>query len=268
MTPISQPTFAELVAAYENSAAGNDQIYSQLHQATWADPLLSSHRLHVQDNQLGFGEAAFHALWLSILQEAARKFGIIRALEIGVFKGQAISLWALISLKLQLKIEISAVTPLCGQPIPKSPFLNRIRYRIDRKFREKVENGNFYDDADYSEIVRKLFLDFGTSFDDVTLYRGFSSDPGVLKALEGKMFNLVYVDGDHTYKGALEDFENYGPKVTSGGWLVVDDAGCGLDGTRFWKGHPAVSAAVKIVPSLGFKNVLNVAHLRIFERVT
>jgi hypothetical protein len=55
--------------------------------------------------------------------------------------------------------------------------------------------------------------------------------------------------------------------VTKGGFLVADDAGCGLPGTSFWKGHEAVSRAAEILPSLGFVNILNVGHNRIYERV-
>jgi hypothetical protein len=77
----------------------------------------------------------------------------------------------------------------------------------------------------------------------------------------------VYVDGDHTYQGALHDFVTFGPKVAPGGWLVADDAGQDLSGSAFWKGHEAVTRAAQVLPSLGFRNVLNVGHNRVYERM-
>ena len=48
--------------------------------------------------------------------------------------------------------------------------------------------------------------------------------------------------------------------------LVADDAGCELPGTVFWKGHESVSRAARELPALGFTNVLNVGHNRVYQR--
>jgi predicted O-methyltransferase YrrM len=263
--PAIIPTFEALVESYRNTAEHNDAVYRQLDTATWSDPDLAAHRRYVEEHKLGFGDPAFHALWLRLLTAASRKFGAVRALEIGVYKGQSISLWALIARLHGLDLAISAVSPLRGQPLPRSPVLKWLRYRLDHRFRERIDNGNFYAEEDYETIIRSLFAHFGLDFARVVLHRGFSTDPAVLSELAAESFHVVYVDGDHTYRGALHDFSVFGPKVVPGGWLVVDDAGCDLPGTAFWKGHPAVSRAVKELPSMGFTNILNVGHIRIFE---
>lgn len=264
--PPFQPGFAELAAAYENSAEVNDAVHSQLTQATARDALLHAHRAHVEKHHLGFGDAAFHAMWAGLLDHAARKFGTVRVLEIGVFKGQVISLWALLARERGLPVNISALSPLAGQPMPHGRLIQWLRYRLDRKFRERVDNGDFYTEDDYERTVRGHFAHHGLSFDEVRLHRGYSNDPALLAALREETFHIIYVDGDHTFEGARHDFTVFGPKVVPGGWLVADDASCELPGTTFWKGHPAVSAAVRGLPALGFKNVLNVGHNRIFER--
>lgn len=263
----SFPDFDQLVADYHNTAAHNDALHRHLTECVRQDPLLSTHRRHIEEHRLGFGDPAFHALWRSLLAAAARRFGTVRALEIGVFKGQVISLWSLLARELQLDVRISALSPLAGQPMPDSKLWVRLRYRFDRRFRAQVDNGNFYADEDYEGIVRGLFARFGLDFDHVTLHRGFSTQPELLARLAAEKFHLIYVDGDHTYEGARHDFTQFGPKVLPGGWLVADDAGCDLPGTAFWKGHAAVSRAVAVLPSLQFKNVLNVGHNRVFERL-
>ncbi len=261
------PSFEELTSAYQNTTDHNDDLHRRLTEAAWADPLLARHRRHIEQHRLGFGDAAFHPMWAGLLEAAHRRFGAVRALEIGVFKGQVISLWSLLSRERRWPIRISAISPLAGQPLPPSRFWTRIRYRLDPRFRERVDNGDFYPAEDYAAIIEKLFADFGLDFGAVDLHRGYSTDPKLLAALAGETWHIIYVDGDHTLAGATHDFAMFGPKVVPGGWLVADDAGADLPGTAFWKGHASVSEATRLLPGLGFKNVLNVGHNRIFERI-
>jgi hypothetical protein len=49
----------------------------------------------------------------------------------------------------------------------------------------------------------------------------------------------------------------------------MDDASFNLPGAEnneYWKGHKSVSDACDIIPDLGFKNVLNVGHNRIYQK--
>lgn len=266
ITPIS-PSFEHLVAEYKNTADHNDQLFQQLTELTWNDPLLCAHRRHIEGNELGFGDAAFHAMWLLLLDNAHRRFGTVQTLEIGVFKGQVISLWALIAKRWNMSIKISAITPLVGQPMPKSKLEISIRSCLSRRFSEQLRNGNFYAHDDYAGIIRQLFERFDVDYDAVQLYKGYSTEQRILDVINDTSFHVVYVDGDHTLKGALHDFKMFGSKVANGGWLVADDAGCDLPGTAFWKGHAAVSRAAAVLPTIGFKNVLNVGHNRIYEHV-
>jgi len=260
------PDYDTLVADYRNTADHNDRLHRDFTALAWADPLLAAHRQHVVNHELGFGDAAFHLLWAVLLAEAVARFGEVRVLEIGVFKGQVISLWSLLARERNWRIQINAVSPLAGQPLPASRLVRWLRYRFDRRFRERAENGDFYDSDDYEQATRGHFAHHGLDFSKVRLFRGYSTDPALLARLAGETFHLVYVDGDHTYAGARHDFMTFGPKVIPGGWLVADDASCEVPGTVFWKGHPAVSAAVHILPEYGYTNVLNVGHNRVYER--
>ena len=264
--PISE-TLAAHTRAYANTAAGNDAVFSHFTAQTLANPLLWRHRQYIEAHQLGFGDRAFHHLWLLILTAAAEKFPKARCLEIGVFKGQVISLWSLLSAQLGLPLEITAISPLRGNPLIASRFWRSLRQRFDRRFRENLANGNFYPEEDYEGAIRRLFAAFDLNLAKVRLVRGFSNAPAPLDALRQDAFEVVYVDGDHSYEGVVSDLENYGPKIVPGGWMVVDDASFYLPGSAFWKGHEAVSRACRRLDSLGFANVLNVGHNRVFQRV-
>jgi hypothetical protein len=266
MNPAS-PTFEDLVLAYRNTAAHNDSLFKACTEAVWADPVLAAHRRHVDEARLGFGDPAFHFLWQALLEAASRRFQRPGLLEIGIYKGQVISLWALLARERGIDLSISALGPLAGQPRPPGSLRTKLLYRLSRRFREQVDNGNFYEDEDYEATVRAHFSKWDLDFGRVKVHRGFSNDPKLLRELEGEVFHVVYVDGDHTHQGALHDFVTFGPKVAPGGWLVADDAGQDLPGSAFWKGHEAVTRAARILPSLGFRNVLNVGHNRVYERL-
>jgi predicted O-methyltransferase YrrM len=40
----------------------------------------------------------------------------------------------------------------------------------------------------------------------------------------GEPIDVVFIDGDHSFLGALKDFECWAPKVRPGGWVLIDDA--------------------------------------------
>lgn len=45
----------------------------------------------------------------------------------------------------------------------------------------------------------------------------------VLKILNGKQLDFLFIDGDHTYEGVKKDFEMYSPLVKKGGIIVFHD---------------------------------------------
>jgi hypothetical protein len=258
--------YPHLVSQYQNTAQGNDHMFALLNQAILQDPLLLKHRRFIQDNQLGFGEDAFHPFWQALMLEAHRRFPEFNMLEIGVFKGQVISLWNLLARHHRIPARIHAISPLEGQPQVPHPFMHRILYHLWPPYRERIINGDFYQAEDYHGIISKLFQHFQMDFTDITLFRGYSTAPAILSATRDLKLHILYIDGDHTYRGACADIENFAPLVVPGGWLIMDDAGADLPGTTFWKGHPSVSRACTLLPTLGFENVLNVGHNRVFQR--
>jgi predicted O-methyltransferase YrrM len=255
------------VDRYENTALHNDQVFAEFTAATAADPVLAEHRRYVEQNQLGFGDPAFHALWQSLLASAQDRFGRAEVLEIGVFKGQVVSLWALLAKTHGWPLRIHAITPFEGQPLPVSRWWRGLQVRLNPWFRARLRSGDFYPLNDYEQIVRRLFARYGLDFNSVRWIRGYSNAPEVLAAVQSGRFHVIYIDGSHTYQAVSTDLANYAPKVVPGGWLVMDDASYDLPGTTFWKGYESVSRACRQLPGLGFKNVLNVGHNRLFEKL-
>lgn len=59
---------------------------------------------------------------------------------------------------------------------------------------------------------------------DLHVVHGSSHDPDIIKrVLALGPFDMVFIDGDHTYDGALQDFVSYLPMVAESGCVVFHD---------------------------------------------
>ncbi len=264
---ISIDTLTRRLETYHNTGDRNDLIHQEFTQLVGSIPWLQSHRKHIEANQLGFGDAAFHYMWYLLIQDIAKRVDRPKLLEIVVYKGQVISLWALIAAQLKLEVEISGISPLQGNELPKSEWLIRWKKLIDPQFRREARAGNFYPEDNYRQIIENLFKTFNLDFASVRLIQGYSNQPDVLNSIEKEKFSLIYIDGDHTFEVVKQDIDNYSSHIEPGGFLVMDDAAYYIPGSTFSKGQESVSSACEIIPSLGFANVLNIGHNRIYQKI-
>jgi hypothetical protein len=255
------------ILTYNNTAEINDQIYNEFTKKTNDHLFLKEHRDYIEANNLGFGERAFHFMWLLLINEIAEKNLNKNILEIGVFKGQVISLWALLGRHLNIDLNITGITPLEGNPPAKSSILRSLLFRISKKYRKDVLSGNLYKDEDYRNIIKGVFDNFGLNLAAVQIIKGFSTDADVLATVAKNQYAIIYVDGDHTFEGVTADIINYSPLVQKGGFLVMDDAACNIPGTAYWKGHKSVSDACEIIEDSGFINIINVGHNRVYKKI-
>jgi len=72
--------------------------------------------------------------------------------------------------------------------------------------------------------------------EDVTVLEGFSTDDAILEQAKGNgPFDVIVIDGDHSYEGVKADFERYAGLLETDGVLIVDDYGSDdwPDVTRF-----------------------------------
>lgn len=266
----SARTFADYAGAYEPTASHNDELWHEFNRRLHEVPLLERHRLWVETNEHGFGDRAFHYLWYLLLRDELLTRPAPRLLEIGVYKGQVISLWAALATALgaRERTTIAAITPLSDARIPRKRGLAHLASRLlSRKYRDEFASGNqTYAATDYGAAVRRIFSEFGEQFERVELHRGFSDDAAIERKLSGRQFDLVYIDGGHRYEETTHDIVTYGSLVVPGGYVVLDDASTEQPGSAFWKGLPAVSRAAEEMDPATWANVLNVGHNRVYRR--
>lgn len=259
-------SLADLIRDYRCTADHNDRLFAHLGRLADGDPELKAHRDFVEANAWGMGYRPFHYMWLLILKDCAARFGDLSAMEIGVHKGQVTSLWGLIAKRLGIAVDITAVSPFAGNQ-PKLRIVRSFLKRFSKTYRARRAAGSLYYDEDFLGATREIYERFVGGFDKVRIVKGLSTDPAVRAKVADRAFHVVYIDGDHSYESVKSDIHWYAPLVVPGGYLVMDDAAHFLPGETFHKGYESVSRACDdFVPGMGFANVLNVGHNRVFRR--
>jgi hypothetical protein len=258
----------QYLANYRTTAEINDSIWTSFNQHTDSIRFLKAHRDWVEENSWGYGDRAFHYMWYLLLRDDVLNRPDPKLLEIGVFKGQVISLWTLIANQLQRSAVITAVSPFeSAKPwFAKKRFLNHLAQMISKRYRDDVRSANLHDKANYRECIGKIFKQFELSEKNIWFLRGYSQDQHVYEQLDGRLFDVIYIDGGHRYEQVAQDLTKYSRLVAPDGYLVIDDASCKQPGSKFWKGLESVSRAVDDWGALGFKNVLNVGHNGVYKR--
>ncbi len=204
---------------------------------------LRKHRAYFDRNARGFGEDAFHVMWKLLLQE----FQPANFLEIGVFRGQVISLISLWSRQNRISCEVWGISPFTGSGDSTSSYRR---------------------DLDYYEDTLRNFDKFGLSHPK--LLRASSTDPEALTRIASRTWDMIYIDGNHDYEVVLKDWEACSRSIKPGGIIVLDDSGlttayrapifamAGIDGP---------SRVAKGIDRTRFREVLQVGHNRAFQKV-
>jgi len=75
------------------------------------------------------------------------------------------------------------------------------------------------------EIVTENILNNNPWSHEFELIKGSSHDKKIINYIENNYSNidLLFIDGDHTKKGVLQDWNDYSSLVTKGGLVVFDD---------------------------------------------
>jgi SAM-dependent methyltransferase len=203
---------------------------------------LRDHRAYFTQNGRGYGEDAFHVMWFLLFRE----FKPATFLEIGVFRGQTASLAALLS---QLNGSACGVWGIS----PFSPAGDSV---------SRYQTG-----VDYYEDTLRNFDQF--RLPHPTFLRAYSTDPEARQLISSKSWDLIYIDGNHDYEIARQDWELCARAVKPGGIIVLDDSGLT---TSFRPpafatgGHPGPSRLASEINRSEFRERLQVGHNRAFQK--
>ena len=201
---------------------------------------LQAHRKYFTQKKRGFGEEAFHVMWFLLFRE----FKFRNFLEIGVYRGQTVSLAALLQRHFSCQGKILGISPFTSAGDSVSKYIEI----------------NYYDDT------LRNFAHF--SLPEPSLLKAFSTDQPAIQKIREPVWDCIYIDGNHEYDVARHDFENASQGAKPGGLIVLDDSALS---TSFRPpefatgGHPGPSRlAQEIKEQAGFEEILQVGHNRVF----
>jgi hypothetical protein len=246
--------YHDLSATYLNTPDWHGNYFDILFQRVQQTPYLKEHRDWVEQNEYGMNDRPHHAMWSAIVETMPN---IFTALEVGVYRGQVVSLWGLIAKHLGKTPFIFGVSPFAGTNDTVNSYSKSLNY---------LDN------------VKTIFDRFQVPFDWFTPIKGMSQQQDVIEEAENYApYDIIYIDGGHEYESVRQDIENYATMLDKGGILVMDDASCNLNMPPFsqdkgynrcWAGVQTVSDAVRdfLEPRTDFVHRFAVGHNRVFEK--
>jgi hypothetical protein len=201
---------------------------------------LCEHRTWFSQEDRGFGEDAFHAMWFLLMREFRPK----TCLEIGVYRGQTVSLWALIANILDFDCEVHGISPF-------SPAGDAV--------------STYPDDIDYYTDTLESFVKFSAR--PPAFLKALSTDPQAADYIRARSWDLIFIDGGHDYDVVLSDYQLARDHLAPGGLLVMDDSSLYTDFRAplfSFAGHPGPSAVfsniaikeLQFLGGVGHNNVL------------
>jgi hypothetical protein len=224
-----------------------DEVYDHFLNEYNNDPQLVNHRSYIEEHKLGFGEKPFHVIWRDLVKQSPDNF---KFLEIGVYKGQVLSLVKLLSNLYGKSVDFTGVTPLSN-------------------LGDKFSN---YETTNYGEVITELFQHFNLEFDlDKNILNGISTDENIKNKIKNLgLFDLVYIDGGHDYECVVSDINLMKEITKNGSYIVFDDSSCfkPLSDKKF-KGHIDVCKAIAdhLENDSNFVELICVGHNRVFKRI-
>ena len=233
LIPKSMNSIKEVQAIWQDTPETHKLINETFTEKVNADPKLKAYRDWIEEKIFGFGERSFLWMWKLLIDEIpAPEF-----LEIGVFRGQILGLIRTLS----PKANVTGITPL--------------------------DSTGGHWESDYAADIKLLHNTF--KLKQPRIIKGLSTDETVLAEVGKKEYDIIYIDGGHTYEVARHDVYRYSSFVKVGGYLVIDDAGNKFSmSDGYFKGIEAVSNAVdELLPNEYYEEVFNVVHNRVFRRV-
>ena len=239
-------TLALESAVWENTPEYARDIRDRFDLYTCTDLELLEHRTYIEEHGLGMGERAFHWLWRLIIDAMPTFF---RFLEIGVYKGQVLSLVKLLANRMGKFVDVTGVTLLSG-------------------FAGDTDEFTPFADVDYSKFITDLHVRYNL-FQPRLIVGDSTAQATQEKVAEHGPYDAVYIDGCHEYNYVVKDLLCYRKLVRLGGLLVVDDASWYLDMPKgFFRGIEPVSRAVRTVIETDpqWEHLLAVVHNRVWRK--
>lgn len=239
------PDLAELEdfsRSLRNPTGFYEDCFAAFHKSL--DPQIRQHRHYFNQERRGFGEDAFHVMWWLLVN----RFHPGHFLEIGVYRGQAISLVSLLAKLAGIDCTTVGISPFSSIGDSVSTYRGGLDYHQDT-----LDN----------------FAHF--SLPKPELFKAYSTDPQAVERIHADHWDMIYIDGNHDYDIVLKDWQVCSEAVKVGGIIVLDDSALNTSYTPppfATGGHPGPSRLASEIDTTRFEEILKVGHNRVFQRLS
>ena len=210
---------------------------------------LVKHRLYFSKEKRGFGEDAFHSMWFYLF----KLYKPINILEIGVYRGQTLTLFTVLSKLNKVDSNIFGLTPLDDSGDSVSDYI-KINYEMDI-----IENFHYF------------------GFENPKIINTRSESSEGTKFIKSRNWDLVYVDGSHEYDDVKFDVNRVIKNLNHNGLLVIDDSSLftdfnNVDFEKFrvkaFKGHEGPSKIFnELLENNSLRFIIGVGHNNVFVKI-
>lgn len=74
-----------------------------------------------------------------------------------------------------------------------------------------------------ADVFRDNMRRVGATDEDVEIVVGLAEADEIRHQMSDREFEVLVIDGDHSFEGVKRDFENYADHVVPGGYIIIDD---------------------------------------------
>ena len=209
----------------------------------YSKSFVRKHRKYFKINKRGFGEDAFHGMWDFLFLNFKPK----SILEIGIYRGQTLSLFNYLSDYYRLESEVWGIAPLTSSG----------------------DNVSNYIDINYQDDIEFNFNNFNLKKPNIFI--GHSNSHLGKKFIQSKKWDLIYIDGSHEYEIVKQDVDNCIKSLNKKGLLVLDDSSLYTDFNLIhkdissFKGHEGPSKIFnELIKDKKLNYLFGVGHNNIF----
>lgn len=219
-----------------------NSVYQKMKDFYYAHlPLnLVRHRNYFNNNKRGFGENPFHSMWYLLFSE----FKPVNCLEIGVYRGQVLTLWSMLARHFNYACKVAGVSPFstAGDEVSK------------------------YIDVDYLADTIMNHEHFKLNKPDLCV--DFSNGAKARNFISSRKWDLIYIDGSHDVDIVQSDFDLCLQNLADNGIIVMDDSSLYFDYEArdgSFAGHPGPSKIAKEIAQFKLNLIGGVGHNNIFK---
>tara|TARA_X000000368_G_scaffold267213_1_gene211637 strand:+ start:4895 stop:5677 length:783 start_codon:yes stop_codon:yes gene_type:complete len=213
----------------------------------YSNKSIRNHRKYFSKYKRGYGESSFSSMWEYLFSNYRPK----NILEIGVYRGQTLSLFHILSNLYDISSNIYGITPLSSSGDEVSSYI----------------------DIDYLEDINKNFKFF--NLPEPNIINEYSNSDRAINFINSKKWDLIYIDGSHDFEDVNNDFNECLSNLNINGLIVIDDSSLYLDydakyieknyKLKTFKGHPGPSKVVLDIISMNkIKYLFGVGHNNVF----